>query len=147
MEIGFTHLHSFLRWILLILLVISVSKVMLGSAKRFFEKDRKMALVVMILAHVQLLLGFSLYFMKNYTDYLSNLGDQTAFHRFFAVEHMAGMIIAIILITLGYGKVKRAATDAAKMRAVKVFYGLALIIILVSIPWPFREGFAHLGWF
>ncbi len=147
MEIGFTHLHSLLRWILLLLLVISVSKVMLGSTKRFFEKDRKMALVVMILAHVQLLIGFALYFMKDYIGYLSNLGDQTTFYRFFAIEHMAGMVIAIILITLGYGKVKRGTTDAAKMRAVKVFYGLALIIILVSIPWPFREGFAHLGWF
>ena len=147
MEIGFSHLHSALRWILLILLVLSVSKVMMGGGKRFFEKDRKLALVVLILAHLQLLIGFALYFMKNYSSYLSNLGDQPAYVRFFAIEHMAGMVIAIILITLGYGKVKRGESDAAKMRAVKVFYGLALIIILVSIPWPFREGFAHLGWF
>lgn len=145
MEIGFNHLHSLLRWILLILLVLSVSKVMLGAGKRFFEKDRKMALVIMILAHVQLLLGLGLYFMRGFQDQMGDMGDAMA--RFRALEHPLGMIIAILLITIGYGKIKRADTDAAKFRALKIFYGLALLLILISIPWPFREGMAGYGWF
>jgi hypothetical protein len=145
MEIGFNHLHSLLRWILLILLLLSVSKVMLGSGKRFFDKDRKMALLIMILAHVQFLLGLSLYFMRGFQNQLGDMGDSLA--RFRALEHPLGMIIAIVLITIGYGKIKRAETDAAKFRAVKIFFGMALLLILISIPWPFREGMAGYGWF
>lgn len=147
METGFEHLHSLLRWVMLILLILTVSKAVIGGSKRFFEKDRKMTLFVMILAHIQLLLGLALYFMRGKQVMLSNIGELSAFGRFTALEHPVGMILAIILITLGYGKVKRAESDAAKTKAVKVFFGLALIIILVSIPWPFREGMAHYGWF
>ncbi len=147
METGFEHLHSLLRWIMLILLVITVSKAVIGNGKRFFEKDRKMALFLMILAHVQFLLGVALYFMRGKQEMLGNIGDLTSVSRFAALEHPVGMILAIILITLGYGKVKRGESDGAKIKAVKVFFGLALIIILASIPWPFREGMAHYGWF
>lgn len=147
METGFQHLHALLRWILLILMIISVSKAMFGSAGRFFEKDRKMALFIMITAHIQLLLGFSLYFMRNYHLNWSNIGELSTYLRFFTMEHLMGMLLAIVLITLGYGKVKRAENDALKFKAVKVYFGLALVIILVSIPWPFREGFEALGWF
>jgi len=147
MEIGFQHLHSLLRWILLILMFISVSKAMFSSAGRFFEKDRKMALFIMIIAHVQLILGFGLYFMKNYHLNWSDIGSLSSYLRFFTMEHLMGMLLAIALITIGYGKVKRGDSDAAKFKAVKVFFGLALTIILVSIPWPFREGFEALGWF
>jgi len=145
MEIGFNHLHSALRWILLILLVISVSKAVVGSAKRFFEKDRKMALVIMILAHVQLLLGLALYFMRGLQDQMGDMGNALA--RFRAVEHPLGMIVAIVLLTIGYGKIKRGSSDAAKFRALKIYFGLALLLILISIPWPFREGMAGYGWF
>ena len=145
MATGFEHMHSLLRWILLILLVIVVSKAIIGSSKRFFEKDRKLALFVMIISHIQLLLGFSLYFMRGYQEQLGEMGN--ALIRFRSLEHPLAMIIAILLITMGYGRIKRGASDAAKYKAVKVFYGIALILILVSIPWPFREGMAHYGWF
>ena len=145
METGFEHLHSLLRWILLVLMVLLVTKAVVGGSKRFFEKDRKMALFTMIVAHIQLLIGFSLYFMRGYHEMFSEMGNATM--RFRAVEHPLGMLIAIILITMGYSKVKRGDTDAAKFKAVKMFFGIALILILVSIPWPFREGMAGYGWF
>lgn len=145
METGFEHLHSLLRWILLILLVVLVSKAVIGGSKRFFEKDRKLALFILIAAHIQLLIGFSLYFMRGYHEVLGEMGNAAI--RFKSLEHPLGMLIAIILITMGYGRIKRGASDAAKFKAVKVFFGIALIIILVSIPWPFREGMANYGWF
>lgn len=145
METGFEHLHSLLRWVLLILMILLVSKAVLGGAKRFFEKDRKLALFTMVVAHIQLLIGFALYFMRGWHELLGEMGNAAI--RFRALEHPLGMLIAIILITMGYGRVKRGANDAAKFKAVKVFFGLALIIILVSIPWPFREGMEAYGWF
>ena len=145
METGFEHLHSLLRWILLLLLVFVVSKAVIGNNSRFFEKDRKAALFTMIFAHLQLLIGLALYFMRGYHNLLGEMSNAAI--RFRTLEHPLGMLIAIILITMGYKRIKAGQSDAAKFKAVKVFYGIALIIILLSIPWPFREGMAHYGWF
>ena len=73
------------------------------------------------------------------------MGD--SFKRFWMVEHLTGMLIAIILITLGYSKMKKGSDEQGKNKSIKVFYTIALIIILLTIPWPFKEGFAHYGWF
>ena len=67
--------------------------------------------------------------------------------RFFAVEHIAGMLIAIILIHIGKAQGRKAIGDRAKHRRTMIFYLLALLIILVSIPWPFRSIGAASGWF
>ena len=61
--------------------------------------------------------------------------------RFFAVEHFAGMLIGIILITIARGKSK-----ALNYKAASWLYLIALIVILVTIPWPFREGIGR-PWF
>ena len=65
--------------------------------------------------------------------------------RFLGVEHMVGMLIAIILITVGYKKIKAGETDGKKFKSMFSYYGIALLLILASIPWPFR--FAQYGWF
>ena len=73
--------------------------------------------------------------MKNPTD------------RFFAVEHLAGMLIAIILMHIGKALGKKDLPHRTKHRRTALFYVLALLIILASIPWPFREIGADRGWF
>jgi membrane protein DedA with SNARE-associated domain len=65
--------------------------------------------------------------------------------RFFLVEHISLMIIAIILITVGYVKSDRAADEFRKHKLLIIYYSIALILILISIPWPFRGLGA--GWF
>jgi multisubunit Na+/H+ antiporter MnhB subunit len=66
--------------------------------------------------------------------------------RFYGVEHILMMIIAVVLLTIGYSKSKRQELASKKHSTVLIFYGIALLLILVSIPWPFR---AELGgnWF
>lgn len=145
MDTALQHMHSGLRWLLLLVLVFAVFKALFGGGTRFFEKDRKLALVVMILAHIQLLIGFALYFINGHFRNFDLMDNPVI--RFFAVEHMVGMLLAIILITIGYGKAKRGESDLVKTRAIKVYYGIALVIILASIPWPFRPGFEAMGWF
>ena len=102
----------------------------------------------MISLHVQLLLGLALYVGKGWS---SMLGDSTimgnAVMRFFVVEHLLGMLIAIVLGTLGHSLVKRATDDGIKYKRQFLFFGLALVIIIASIPWPFRPGFQNYGWF
>ena len=67
--------------------------------------------------------------------------------RFFAIEHIIGMLIAIILVHIGYGYSKKNIPDAVKHKRTFLFYGLALLIILISIPWPFRTVGAGRTWF
>ena len=79
------------------------------------------------------------------------LGDSTimgiAVMRFFVVEHLIGMLIAVALGTLGHSLVKRASDDTVKYKRQFLFFGLALVIIMASIPWPIRPGFEAYGWF
>jgi membrane protein DedA with SNARE-associated domain len=61
------------------------------------------------------------------------------FYRFYWVEHPTGMIVAIILITLGYGMAKKSVNDATKYKKAFWFFFVALILILATVPWPFRQ--------
>jgi membrane protein DedA with SNARE-associated domain len=65
--------------------------------------------------------------------------------RFYLVEHIALMLVAIILITVGYVKAKKKSDPVKKNRTILIYYAIGLILILVSIPWPFRGLGA--GWF
>ena len=147
---GFQHLHSALRWVVLFLLVWTLIQSRIGKSKgnAFSAKQAKLGLFTMISLHVQLLLGLALYVWKGWS---SMLGDSTimgnAVMRFFVVEHLLGMLIAIVLGTLGHSLVKRATDDGIKYKRQFLFFGLALVIIIASIPWPFRPGFQNYGWF
>ncbi len=63
--------------------------------------------------------------------------------RFFTVEHALMMIIAWLLVHIGRSSVKRADTDAAKHRRMLLYFGIALLLILAAIPWPFRTEIAR----
>ena len=67
--------------------------------------------------------------------------------RFFALEHALMMIIAWVLVHMGRTMVKRADTDTRKHKRSIIFFGIALLIILAMIPWPFRSQFSHKLWF
>ncbi len=66
--------------------------------------------------------------------------------RFWVVEHIFGMVVGIALITIGRVAAKKAADDKAKFKKIAVYFTLGLLIILATIPWPFREAVAR-GWF
>jgi membrane protein DedA with SNARE-associated domain len=74
-------------------------------------------------------------------DLGNNMKDPAA--RFFTMEHLSMMLIAWILVHVGRAAVKRANTDAAKHKKSLIFFGIALVLILASIPWPFREAIAR----
>lgn len=144
---GLLHLHSTLRWAILIILIVAIVKHFSGKSNgaSYSASDKRMALIALILCHLQVVIGFVLYFSRGW----SNFGEDTmknAIQRFWSVEHMAGMLIAVVLITIGYSKAKRAVEDRAKFGKIATFYLIGLILILASIPWPFRSGFENIGW-
>ncbi len=141
---GLVHAHSGLRWIALALLVAAVA-VAIGKwqgRSGYTDGNRKLYLFTLIVVHTQLVIGLILYFISPKVNF-SLLSEKL--YRFYTVEHTAGMLIAITLVTIGYSRSKRATDAVAKQRLVGIFYGLGLLLILASIPWPFRMPGA--GWF
>jgi hypothetical protein len=146
METGLLHLHNLLRWIILVLLVVSILKSYTGwkSNKTFMASDKKIWLFTMISAHITLLLGLYQWTLGRFglftyvkPEGVSMMKDSTL--RFYQMEHPVMMIIAIVLITLAYGNAKKAVPDDQKFKKAFQLFSVALIVILLAVPWPFRE--------
>ena len=134
------HAHSGLRYVVLGLLIAAVFTAY-SKWQQSSQDDSKLYLFTLIATHTQLLIGLVLYFMSPKVNF--DLISEKVF-RFYSIEHVFMMLIAIVLITVGRVRSKKLA-GADKHRTVLYFYGLALVIILVAIPWPFRN--LGSGWF
>ena len=151
MEKGLLHLHSLLRWVILILLLVALYKSFADRHKAFTAWHKKTGLFLMIFADIMLLVGLYQWItgpwgLKSIQSNGMGVVMKNAAARFFAVEHLLGMVIAIILIHVGYSYSKKNVADSVKHKRTLLFYGLALLIILISIPWPFRENIGR-PWF
>ena len=145
MDSGFLSVfHSLLRYAVLIALLFAFIVNLRGMlAKRpILVGERMVTILAMVLCHVQLVLGLILYFMN--LSAINQMMDP--YKRFWKFEHIGGMVVAIALITVGRVLSKRAQEESKKQRHIVVFYGIGLLLILVSIPWPFREAFRSFGW-
>ncbi len=146
------HMHSVGRWIILLLLVFAILNSLIAGNRPYIRTDNRLGLILTIVADLMLLLGIYLWFVggRGYNLIETNgmsavMKDPTM--RFFAIEHLAGMLIAIVLIHIGKAQGKKAIGDKAKHRRTMIFYLVALLFILASIPWPFREIGAASGWY
>ena len=144
MYTGLLHTHSALRYFMLILLIAVIVMAMIGVIRKkpYTGIDDKFSLILFIVAHTQLLVGIILY-VASYTG-----GHRVQFNsetmstpalRYFAVEHVVAMLIAIVLITLGRTGAKKLADDLAKHRRLLIFNSIALIIILGTVYGMGRE--------
>jgi len=138
------HAHSGLRYLVLLFLILAIASAWSNWSKKADYPAGKMPLLGFIFTHVQLLLGLALYFISPKVQFASGVMKDTML-RFYTVEHITLMIVAIILITVGYSKAKRQAPAPQGHKTVFTYYLIGLILILVSIPWPFRNLGA--GWF
>ena len=146
METGLLHLHNLLRWVILVLLVWSVVTSYSGwKSKRIFSsKDKKIWLFTMIASHITLILGLYQWILGRFglLTYVKSEGVsmmKNATLRFYQMEHPVTMIVSILLITLGYGMAKKSVEDEKKYKKAFQYFVIALLLILLSIPWPFRE--------
>lgn len=139
---GLVHLHSTLRWVIVILLVLCLIQSFTRN-----QKIAKTSLWLLISAHIMLLLGLFQYFNGDFGfNIIDRVGSfagvmKDSFARFWVVEHISAMLIAIVLITLARGRAKKLQFGAAQW-----MYLVAFLLILAAIPWPFREGIAR-PWF
>jgi hypothetical protein len=149
---GLLHLHSALRWVILILLLLAIFKSLGGKTKAFTPGHRKTGLFLMISADIMLLVGLYQWFAGDWgLKSIQNNGMSTVMKnsvlRFFAIEHLTAMLIAIILIHIGYAHAKKNIPDEVKHKRTVLFYGLALLLILIAVPWPFRLAGSGRTWF
>ena len=128
--------HSGWAYLALLLLVFAVANSLMGMAskKEFTAKDRKIALFGLIATHIQLVVGLILYFVSPLGSAVFGQMKDAAL-RLTSLEHPLTNIIAIILITIGWSKHKKAETNTAKFKSIAVFYGIGLLLILSRIPW------------
>lgn len=148
MYTGLHHLHSSFRYIILIILVITIAKAWVGwkNKKPYNKSDNLLSLLSMIFLHTQFLIGCFLYWMSPKVQ-LQNMAEtmKEPLFRFFTVEHTSMMLIAIILITVGRSLSKRTSDDVQKHKKTALYFLVGLLIIFMSIPWPFLKDFG--SWF
>ena len=148
---GFTlWLHSTLRWFVLIFLLVALVQAYTGwFQNKAWGKGHKVPnLLLMIFADLQLLLGLFMYFITSQIVQSAFKGGMGAamknnVMRFWAVEHISMMLLAIVLIHIGYAKAKRAESAVQKHKAAAIFFTIALVVIFAAIPWPFRGEVAR----
>jgi hypothetical protein len=130
----FKYLHSGFRYIVLILVIIAMIQSLIGwlGKKPYTETARKINLFALISAHTQLLIGIVLYFLSPYVQFNSmTMKDRTT--RYFTVEHWVMMVIAIVIITIGYSKSKKKTTAEAKYKTIAISYIIAFVVIIFTL--------------
>lgn len=118
--------HSGWRYLVLILLVVAIIQALTGwlGKKPYTEGNRKLNLFTLIFVHTQILIGLVLYFISPLVE---------AGIRYWKMEHIGMMIFAAILVTVGNARSKKGDNPTSKHKAVALYFGLALIIIVAAI--------------
>jgi hypothetical protein len=137
-------LHSLLRWLVLIAGLGAVIQSWAGwlGGRSFSGVARSLGLFFVIGLDMQFLVGFVLYLFASpftraaFSDFGAAMRDPAL--RFFAVEHVVMAVLAIALAHIGHRRAKRPVSDLARHRTRAIFFTIALVILLVAIPWPGR---------
>lgn len=110
----------------------------LTGNKPFAARDKKIALYTLIAIHIQFLIGIILLFTSPYWTALTETGMgevmKNSLYRMMVVEHPLTNIIAVTLITIGWSRHKKQATDKGKHKSFVIFYLLGIILLLSRIP-------------
>ena len=134
--------HSIMRWFVLGSLLYALYKAYTGYAsKRIFTKhDDAVRHWTATTAHIQLMLGILVYTQSpnaRFTLHAAGTNGQMTQPFFFGVVHLLLMLSAIVIITVGSALAKRKPSDSDKFKTMLIWFGIALLVILIAIPWPF----------
>jgi hypothetical protein len=141
MYTGLLHTHNMFRWLVLIVIVLAVVFAFIGWFKKrdWTKKDNITGLILTIFMDIQFLVGIILYAFVSpltkaaFSDFGAAMKNSAL--RFYAVEHILIMVIALVLVHIGRSKSKKAVAPWKKHRAAAIYYIIALVLILAAIPW------------
>ncbi|MVM38266.1 hypothetical protein GO730_12915 [Spirosoma sp. HMF3257] len=134
--------HSLFRWLVLLSLIYAIGRAYQGytSGRVFTKTDNSVRHWTATIAHLQLVIGFTLYFSSPLIKYFwANVKGEINHidTSFFGLIHILLMLIAIVILTIGSALAKRRLTDVEKFRTMLIWFSIALFIIFIAIPWPF----------
>ncbi|SHF68221.1 hypothetical protein SAMN05444274_107169 [Mariniphaga anaerophila] len=138
---GLLHTHNMFRWLVLIPLVLAVLFALTGwfGRNEWKKRDSIAGLVLTIFMDIQFLVGLILYAFVSpvtkaaFADFGAAMGNSDL--RFYAVEHILLMVVALAFVHIGKSKTKKTSVSHKKYRAATIWYGLSLILVLAGIPW------------
>jgi hypothetical protein len=139
----FLAVHNIMRWVVLFTTIAAIVLAYSGwfGKRAWLPAGKRWSNIAVIALDVQLLLGLILYFflspvgMRAFQQFGMSGVMGTTEIRFFAVEHILMMVIAVIVAHVGSAFAKRATTDSARYRSIAISLTVSLLLILASIPW------------
>lgn len=128
-------LHSWWAYLAFLLLVIAVVNSIIGliSKKEYKATDKKIGLYALGAIHIQLVIGFIIYFVSPLGFSGFSMSDSAL--RLTSMEHPLINVLGIVLMTVGWVKHKKLTSSESKFKTVAIYYGLGLVLILSRIPW------------
>lgn len=136
-------LHNLLRWVVLVAGVVAFGRAVRGALREraWLEPDTKVLRAFVGAFDLQLLLGLILYFVTSpFGVRMLQQGSvvmKSSSTRFFAVEHLVGMIVAAAVLHVGTARARRLGESTKRQTRTAIVVGIAFAIIFFSIPWPF----------
>lgn len=138
-------LHSWLRWFVILFIVIVLIKFLtsLLAKKPYTTVDRILSSALLGTVHLQFVLGIILYFglspivQEGLANFKAAMKNPTL--RYWTVEHFSAMFLFVVLVQIGFSLSKRAIDSSKKHSLMVIFTGLAFVLLLLSLPWPMRE--------
>jgi hypothetical protein len=138
-------LHNILRWVVLMAALFAIYRAFAGwlGKKDWTRTDDKAGLWFTMLMDIQVLAGLILYFLSPVTQSaFQNFGGamSNTVARFFAVEHILLMVVAAVVAHVGRALTRKASGALSKHKRAAIWFMLALLVVLVAIPWPFSAA-------
>ena len=146
-------IHSLVRWAVLLAGILAAARGISGwrSRRPWTLPDERAGFWFLMTLDLQFLLGVLLYGVLSpitwaaFQDFGGAMRESVA--RFWAVEHAFGMVVAVALAHIGRSRVHKTGNDGKRHKLAAIFFTLALISILASIPWPgLKHGRPLLPW-
>lgn len=149
----FLTIHSLTRWVVVVTAILTIVTAWQGWSGGVVWNATKARFATWFVnaTSVQLVLGLILYgalsplTLKAFSDFGAAMKDSAI--RYWAVEHMVVMTIAVALVHIGSGRIRKGTDDKAKHRAAAIFFTVAIVLIMTSIPWSGINARPLFRWF
>jgi hypothetical protein len=146
MYTAFLVIHSYVRWLVLAAGLVAVVRAILGASGRrpWQAADEAAGRWFVGGLDLQALLGIVIYLflspftMSAWSDMAETMRNGPL--RLIVVEHEVGMFVGLALAHIGRARIRKTADAARRHKLAAIFFGLALVVVLLSIPWPFIPG-------
>lgn len=137
-------IHNVLRWVVIVAAVAAITGAWHGviTEREYTAGDKIRTVAYVASMHLQLLLGLILYVQSStvqeaFADMGAAMGDTEL--RYFAVEHISMMVLAVIFVQLGSSLSKRAEDDADKHKKGAIFFTIGLVLVLGGLHYVWTQ--------